>query len=106
MLIALHMFSLSVVCILNTQLKLLPFKRYTVLRQPVLRQPVNGNFNLTPTVYYVYTLPLNTGFFTINSFSTPQTHYYRTTCQQVERRKSIILDKDLMLLKMVSVRND
>ena len=101
MLIALHMFSLSVVCTLNTQLKLLPFKRYTVLRQPV-----NGNFNLTPTVYYVYTLPLNTGFFTINSFSTPQTHYYRTTCQQVERRKSIILDKDLMLLKMVSVRND
>ena len=40
------MFSLSVVCTLNTQLKLLPFKRYTVLRQPV-----NGNFNLTPTVY-------------------------------------------------------
>ena len=45
MLITLHMFSLSVVCTLNTQLKLLPFKRYTVLRQPV-----NGNFNLTPTV--------------------------------------------------------
>ena len=44
MLITLH-----VVCTLNTQLKLLPFKRYTVLRQ-VLRQPVNGNFNLTPTV--------------------------------------------------------
>ena len=46
MLITLHMFSLSVVCTLNTQLKLLPFKRYTVLRQTV-----NGNFNLTPTVY-------------------------------------------------------
>ena len=45
MLITLHMFSLSVVCTLNTQLKLLPFKRYTVLRQTV-----NGNFNLTPTV--------------------------------------------------------
>ena len=41
----LHMFSLSVVCTLNIQLKLLPFKRYTVLRQTV-----NGNFNLTPTV--------------------------------------------------------
>ena len=45
MLITLHMFSLSVVCTLNTQLKLLPFKRCTVLRQTV-----NGNFNLTPTV--------------------------------------------------------
>ena len=31
MLITLHMFSLSVVCTLNTQLKLLPFKRCTVL---------------------------------------------------------------------------
>ena len=39
------MFSLSVVCTLNTQLKLLLFKRCTVLRQTV-----NGNFNLTPTV--------------------------------------------------------
>ena len=47
MLITLHMFSLSVVCTLNTQLKLLPFKRYTVLRRMV-----NGNFVLTPTVYY------------------------------------------------------
>ena len=46
MLITLHMFSLSVVCTLNTQLKLLPFKRYTVLRRMV-----NGNFILTPTVY-------------------------------------------------------
>ena len=45
MLITLHMFSLSVVCTLNTQLKLLPFKRYTVLRRMV-----NGNFVLTPTV--------------------------------------------------------
>ena len=45
MLITLHMFSLSVVCTLNTQLKLLPFKRYTVLRRMV-----NGNFILTPTV--------------------------------------------------------
>ena len=45
MLITLHMFSLSVVCTLNTQLKLLPFKQYTVLRRMV-----NGNFNLTPTV--------------------------------------------------------
>ena len=45
MLITLHMFSLSVVCTLNTQLKLLPFKRYTVLRRTV-----NGNFILTPTV--------------------------------------------------------
>ena len=45
MLITLHIFSLSVVCTLNTQLKLLPFKRYTVLRQMV-----KGNFNLTPTV--------------------------------------------------------
>ena len=45
MLVTLHMFSLSVVCTLNTQLKLLPFKRYTVLRRTV-----NGNFNLTPTV--------------------------------------------------------
>ena len=50
MLITLHMFSLSVVCTLNTQLKILPFKRYTVLRQTV-----NGNFNLTSTVYiYIY----------------------------------------------------
>ena len=49
MLITLHMFSLSVVCTLNTQLKLLPFKRYTVLRPTV-----NGNFNLTPTVRTVY----------------------------------------------------
>ena len=46
MLITLHMFSLSVVCTLNTQLKLLPFKRYTVLRRTV-----NGNFIVTPTVY-------------------------------------------------------
>ena len=45
MLITLHMFSLSVMCTLNTQLKLLPFKRYTVLRRTV-----NGNFILTPTV--------------------------------------------------------
>ena len=45
MLITLHMFSLSVVCTLNTQLKLLPFKRYMVLRRMV-----NGNFVLTPTV--------------------------------------------------------
>ena len=45
MLITLHMFTLSVVCTLNTQLKLLLFKRCTVLRQTV-----NGNFNLTPTV--------------------------------------------------------
>ena len=45
MLITLHMFSLSVVCTLNTQLKLLLFKRYTVLRRTV-----NGNFILTPTV--------------------------------------------------------
>ena len=45
MLITLHMFSLSVVCTLNTQLKLLPFKRCMVPRQMV-----NGNFNLTPTV--------------------------------------------------------
>ena len=45
MLITLHMFSLSVVCTLNTQLKLLPFKWYTVLRRMV-----NGNFILTPTV--------------------------------------------------------
>ena len=45
MLITLHMFSLSVVCTLNTQLKLLPFKRYTVLSRTV-----NGNFILTPTV--------------------------------------------------------
>ena len=45
MLITLHMFSLSVVCTLNTQLKLLPVKRYTVLRRTV-----NGNFILTPTV--------------------------------------------------------
>ena len=45
MLIKLHMFSLSVVCTLNTQLKLLPFKRYTVLRRTI-----NGNFILTPTV--------------------------------------------------------
>ena len=46
MLITLHMFSLSVVCTLNTQLKLLPFNRYMVLRRTV-----NGNFILTPTVY-------------------------------------------------------
>ena len=39
------MFSLSVVCTLNTQLKLLLFKRYTVLGRMV-----NGNFVLTPTV--------------------------------------------------------
>ena len=45
MLITLHMFSLSVVCTLNTQLKILPFKRYKVLRRTV-----NGNFILTPTV--------------------------------------------------------
>ena len=45
MLITPHMFSLSVVCTLNTQLKLLPFKRYTVLSRTV-----NGNFILTPTV--------------------------------------------------------
>ena len=32
------------VCILNTELKLLPFKQYFVLRQMI-----NGNFNLTPT---------------------------------------------------------
>ena len=50
MLITLHMFSLSVVCTLNTQLKLLPFKRYTVLRRTV-----NGNFVLTPTVSSVLT---------------------------------------------------
>ena len=36
------MFSLSVVCTLNTQLKVLPCT--------VLRQTINGNFNLTPTV--------------------------------------------------------
>ena len=48
MLITLHMFSLSVVCTLNTQLKLLPFKRYTVLRRTV-----NGNFILSPTVVYL-----------------------------------------------------
>ena len=42
------MFSLSVVCTLNTQLKLLPFKQCMVLRQKA-----NGNFNLTPTVYYL-----------------------------------------------------
>ena len=41
------MFSLSVVCTLNTRLKLLPFKRYTVLRLTV-----NGNFILTPTVVH------------------------------------------------------
>ena len=40
------MFSLSVVCTLNTQLKLLRFKRYTVLGRMV-----NGNFVLTPTVF-------------------------------------------------------
>ena len=45
MLITLHMFSLSVVRTPNTQLKLLPFKWCTVLRQTV-----TGNFNLTPTV--------------------------------------------------------
>ena len=49
MLITLHMFSFYVVCTLNTQLQLLPFKRYTVLRQPV-----NGNFNLTPTVVHTF----------------------------------------------------
>ena len=47
MLITLHMFSLSVACTLNTQLK---------LWCTVLRQPVNGNFNLTPTVLATYTL--------------------------------------------------
>ena len=49
MLIRLHMFSLSVVCTLNTQLKLLRFKWCMVLRQAV-----NGNFNLTPTVYTAF----------------------------------------------------
>ena len=53
MLITLHMFSLSVVCTLNTQLKLLPFKRYTVLRRTV-----NGNFVLTPTVLYNHKLAI------------------------------------------------
>ena len=52
MLITLHMFSLSVVCTLNTQLKLILFKRCKVLRQTV-----NGNFNLTPTVV-LQTVPL------------------------------------------------
>ena len=52
MLITLHMFSLSVVCTLNTQLKLLPFKRYTVLRRTV-----NGNFVLTPTVPHLCSPP-------------------------------------------------
>ena len=51
MLITLHMFSLSVVCTLNTQLKLLPFNRYTVLRRTV-----NGNFILTPTVCIIIIL--------------------------------------------------
>ena len=46
------MFSLSVVCTLNTQLKLLPFKRYTVLRRTV-----NGNFILSPTVVISTLIP-------------------------------------------------
>ena len=45
MLITLHMFSLSVVCTLNTPTETIA----------VLRRMVNGNFILTPTVFmYIY----------------------------------------------------